>query len=277
MSDLYSTANGPAGEYQSEARPQRVVMEYPNAEVPARPQSHLLAILSGLAAFALLAGLVYVGLQNRAPATAPPAALPPVILDPGFTPGTIDPQVGLPVDGYGALTQAVAAPVVVDIFSDFACPFCANFEANYAGQLMQLAENPDVSLRWHPVAVLDHSGNGTGFSTQAAAIFLQIAETHPQYVWAVNDFFLANQGELANLSGQQIVDILGDSDMPLPPFETVMANQSNLLNQFTTAFRNSGGTGVPFILINGEQWTPGDLPWPNISLVEAAQAAASIE
>jgi len=241
--------------------------------VPEHRRSNLLPILlAAIAGLALLGGIVAVALGNRAPAPTPPSQ---IVAAPDPVSG-INPAVGLAIDGDGALTEPVAAPVIIDIYSDFACPFCANFEASYAEQLMELASDPNVSLRWHPVSVLDRTPDGTGFSTQAGAIFLEVAASHPQYVWAVNDFFLHNQQELGAMTGQQIVDTMNDAGMfTLPPIETILASHLPLLGQFTNAFHQIGATGVPHVLINGQQWSPGNLPWPNESLLNAAHSAAN--
>ena len=227
-------------------------------------------VLAALAGLALLGAIIGIAMHNGPQA---PAASPVVdgVVD---VASGINPTVGLPIDGNGALTEAVAAPVIIDIYSDFSCPFCANFEATYADQLMELARDPNVSLRWHPVSVLDHEG-GTGFSTRAGAIFLETAVRAPQHLWAMNDLLLHNQQQAAGMPSEDLISALNNEfpGLELPAMETILANRGELLNQFTATFRQSGAQGVPFILINGEQWTPGGQPWPNVSLTEAARAA----
>lgn len=248
-----------------------VVLEYPSTQGarPARPRFPLAVLLAGLLGLALIGGLIGVGLHNR---PAAPAPTPVVMAEPDPHSG-INPAIGLPIDGNGALTAAVDAPVIIDIYSDFSCPFCANFEATYADQLMELAADPNVSLRWHPVSVLDRSGDGTGFSTYAGAIFLEVAATQPDHVWVLNDFLLHNQSDLSGMSAQQLVDIINTGGFTLPPLETILTTRGPLLDQFTSIFRQIGATGVPHVLINGVQWTPGAQPWPNESLIDAARAA----
>jgi len=248
-----------------------VTVARPVGVIPIHRRSNFLPILlSALLGLALIGGLIGVALGNRAPVAN---RVPPTLVEAveGESLFGINPAVGIPIDGSGALTEAVAAPVIIDIYSDFSCPFCANFEATYAEQLMQLAEDPNVQLRWHPVAVLAHGD----FPTNAGVVFLEIAASHPEYVWAMNDFLLSNQQQLSALSGQELVDAINSTDLNIPPFETILATHGPLLDQFTATFRQIGATGVPHILVNGQQWSPGGQPWPNISLVEAAQAAQS--
>jgi len=271
-------SDGPTA-YRTREGGSRVVVEYPsepvflNAAPGARNAGLLPKLLAALAGLALLGGIIGVAMSNRAPAAAPvriPDIQPGIALEGG---NPINPAIGLPIDGNGALTDAVEAPVIIDIYSDFSCPYCANFEATYADQLMQLASDPNVSLRWHPVSVLDRTDDRTGFSTQAGAIFLEVAASQPQYVWAVNDFLLHNQQDLYGLSGDQIIEGLNQSGVSLPPMDTIMANQGPLLDQFTATFHQTGASGVPYILINGQQWNPGSQPWPNNSLLQAVANA----
>jgi protein-disulfide isomerase len=235
----------------------------------------LLAAVLGLALVGIIIG---VALSHRAPNVELPS-LPNV--QPTAQPTTppsgvisgIDPVVGLPIDGTGALVAAEAAPVIIDIFSDFGCPFCAQFESAYTDQILQLAGDPNFSVRLHPVAVLDRTADQSGYSSLAAAIMLETAISHPQYVWAMNDLLLTYQQQGAALSGAELIDFVGQTGLQFPDISQVTATNLPLLDQFNAAFRNSGASGVPHIQINGQPWSPGGLPWPNESLFDAAHAA----
>ena len=235
---------------------------------PARPNGNLTKLLALLAVFAVIGGVVAVAFGNRAPRPPAVAELPIPIGG-----ASIDPAIGIAIDGSGAFVAATNAPVVIDIFSDSACPFCAEFDKGYHDQILQLAADPSVSVRFHPVAVLDRSGNGTGFSTKAGAIVLQTAATSPAHLWEVNELLLTNQQAAAAMSDADLINFVSQTGATLPPMDQIMAAQAPLLDQFTAAFRDSGAQGVPHVRINGQQWSPGGLPWPNESLVEAAAAA----
>ncbi|MCL1800880.1 MAG: DsbA family protein [Promicromonosporaceae bacterium] len=225
--------------------------------------NNLMKLLAGIAILAIIGGVIAVAFAGRTPT--------PEVIDviPNGASGTgVDPTVGLPIDGTGALTEAVAAPVVVDIYSDFSCPFCQRFEEAYAEQILQLADNPNVSVRLHPVAVL-RTGE-PGFSTIAGSILLEVAANFPEYVWSVNDFLLANQAEFANMSGAEIVNTLNQAGLNLPPIGQIMTAHGAALSTLTDGFRATGAQGVPHVRVNGQPWSPGDLPWPGNSLLAVA-------
>ena len=224
---------------------------------------HAAKLLAALAVLAIVGGVVGVALSGRTPA-------PEVIVTTPDPVTGIDPAAGLPIDGYGALTQAVAAPVIIDIYSDFSCPFCQRFEEAYADQILELAADPNVSVRLHPVAVLRTGADG--FSTMAGQILLEVAASHPEYVWSVNDFLLANQSAFGGMSGSELVSVINQAGIPLPPMADMAASRGPLLSAMTDAFRNTGAQGVPHVRINGQPFNPGELPWPNNSLVAAAAA-----
>src|SRR5919112_5264759 len=69
-----------------------------------------------------------------------------------------------------------SGPVTVDIYEDFMCPICREFETASGATLKQLAANGKVTIRYHPIAILDEASNGTRYSTRAAAAAAAAAE-----------------------------------------------------------------------------------------------------
>jgi protein-disulfide isomerase len=60
-------------------------------------------------------------------------------------------------------------PVTIDIYEDFMCPICGEFESQARATLQQLVTDRKVTVRYHPIAILDRYSNGTEYSTRAAA------------------------------------------------------------------------------------------------------------
>jgi hypothetical protein len=89
----------------------------------------------------------------------------------------------------------------------------------------------------------------------------------------MNDLLLQYQQELSGLSGAEILDFVRQTGLEFPSIETLMATRGEQLIAFTNAFSEIGARGVPHIRINGEQFNPGELPWPGASLVDAATSA----
>lgn len=59
------------------------------------------------------------------------------------------------------------APVTVDIYEDFLCPACANFEQRDGDQIRAAIASGDIQARYHIVNILDEQSNPAGYSTDA--------------------------------------------------------------------------------------------------------------
>ncbi|GGK15998.1 membrane protein [Pilimelia terevasa] len=59
--------------------------------------------------------------------------------------------------------------VKVDVYVDFMCPACRQFEAEAKATLNKLVDEKKITLVTHPVAILDHASKGTEYSTRASA------------------------------------------------------------------------------------------------------------
>lgn len=59
-------------------------------------------------------------------------------------------------------------PVKVDIYEDFMCPVCGEFETGAATTIDQLVAANKVTVQYHPIAILDRASS-TEYSTRSAA------------------------------------------------------------------------------------------------------------
>ncbi|MGH3719452.1 MAG: DsbA family protein [Pseudonocardiaceae bacterium] len=64
------------------------------------------------------------------------------------------------------------APVTIDIYEDFMCPVCGQFEKLYHPRLAQAAADGKAKVVYHPVAILDDRSVPAGYSTLAAGATL---------------------------------------------------------------------------------------------------------
>jgi len=252
----------------------------PSIGQPAKPNNNFAKIAAAIAALAMLGGVIAVALHGRndvptptevaqgtpevVVTNGPPNVRPIAIPEAGFT--GINPVVGVALDGNGAAIPAHAAPVVIELYSDFSCPYCRQFKTEYGDQLIQLAGDPNFSVRYHVVNFLDRSGDGSGWSTLAASIFLQTALTDPAHTWEVSELLLDHQGD--GLTGDAVVDLVNQQvGTNLPPMATVVSEQNALLGDFMVNAHNMVIEGVPTVLINGVPWDRSE------SLFDAAQRA----
>jgi protein-disulfide isomerase len=69
-------------------------------------------------------------------------------------------------DGTGIVISS--GKVKVDVYVDFNCPRCKEFQASAAGTLDQLLAARRIALAYHPIAALDRTSNPPGYSARAA-------------------------------------------------------------------------------------------------------------
>lgn len=90
------------------------------------------------------------------------------------------PSVAIPVAPAGAkypvaaqgdtiVTGSSQAPVTIDVYEDFMCPICGQFEKLYHQRLGQAAADGKAKVVYHPVAILDDYSVPPGYSTLAAS------------------------------------------------------------------------------------------------------------
>jgi protein-disulfide isomerase len=139
---------------------------------------------------ALVASFVF----TLVPATtlgASPAPFPDLTMAPLVTPAPLPPIVapstleeGIPTDGY-ALGSA-DAPVTVEVFEDFQCPYCARFTQLIEPQLIESFVRPGVArLVFRDLPFL-------GEESRWAAVAGRLAALQDRF-WPMHDYLFANQ------------------------------------------------------------------------------------
>jgi protein-disulfide isomerase len=76
----------------------------------------------------------------------------------------------------GTAFAAGSGPVKVDIYEDFMCPVCKEFETEAGATVEKLVAAGKVTVQYHPIAILDRASNGTEYSTRSAAASAAAAE-----------------------------------------------------------------------------------------------------
>ncbi|MFC9983475.1 DsbA family protein [Microbacterium keratanolyticum] len=132
-------------------------------------------IISAVVVVALVGlGAVVVNLNNQATA---PAEMPKAEI--------VDQETGAISFGSGKTE--------VDTFLDFMCPACNAFEQKHGAALQEAAANDDITLKVHPIAILDHLSQGTNYSSRAAGAMYCVAEEAPDAALDFLNLMFANQ------------------------------------------------------------------------------------
>ncbi|MDT4991720.1 MAG: hypothetical protein QOH97_1612 [Actinoplanes sp.] len=168
-------------------------------------------------------------------------------------------------------------PVVVDIYEDFMCPICNEFEKQSGATIKTLVSGHKVTVRYHPVAILDRASNGTLYSTRAAGAAAAAAEGGKFIEF--HDVLYANQ-PAENSDGLTNAKLIA-LGTPVGLTSTAFANAVNdktydgWAGQVTETFSKRGFTGTPTIVVAGKQVTGPNQGLPSGAVFSQAVAAAA--
>lgn len=139
-----------------------------------------------LAAIALLVGLtvVFRSLQSQQKAHEAALVAPPANLYDGAS-----------AVGGGLLLGDENAKVTVDVYEDFLCPVCKQFETTDGPILAKYVDAGQVKVVYHTVSILDRASAGTRYSTRAANVMASIINSSPDKALAFHSLLFENQPE----------------------------------------------------------------------------------
>jgi protein-disulfide isomerase len=162
----------------------------------------------------------------------------------------------------GALVVGNAdAPVRLEVYLDYMCPYCGRFERANSDELERLVADGTVRLEMYPLAFLDKASSGTRYSTRAANAVATVADRAPDKILAFNRALFAHQPDEG---GEGLTD---DEIQALARGVSVSQDVINLfangtfepwLAKYTEAAFHGGITGTPTVKINGKRFE-GDM------------------
>lgn len=199
------------------------------------------------------------------------------VAEPPTTPATAETHAAsLPHGSQGAVDYDAgffsvgAGRKIVDVYLDPLCPFCKRFEQTYMGMLKDEAAAGTITLRVHPLAVLDRLSNGTQYSTRAAGALTYVAASDPEKAMPLLEAVFAAQPEenTSGLSNHELAAIAAKLGAKLPtegaPESTLRWVQATTKAATSaplpTVTKPSGYTlrSVPTIVVNGLAFTGND-------------------
>jgi len=119
-------------------------------------------------------------------------------------------------DGYVVIG---AGSKVVDLYLDPLCPYCRRFDQANGHHLLTDAAHDSITLRVHPVAILDRLSMGTQYSTRAAATIVDVAAHDPARLGAYLTALFEHQPEenTPGLTDDEVEDIAAGVGARLHP------------------------------------------------------------
>jgi protein-disulfide isomerase len=100
---------------------------------------------------------------------------------------------GVSTVGGGLLVGTPDAKVTVDIYEDFICPICKEFEEADGPILKKYADAGQIKIVYHPVAILDRASVGTRYSTRAANAVAAVLNSSPSAAITFHSLLFENQ------------------------------------------------------------------------------------
>jgi protein-disulfide isomerase len=178
---------------------------------------------------------------------------------------------------YAAVIGQDTAPVTLDVFQDFMCPVCGEFEKANGADVGKLVAAGTVKLRIHPMNFLDDSSLGSKYSTRAANAFVTVWKAEPDKALAFNTLLYGNQPKenTTGLTDAQIADLAAKAGVSQAVIDTFakLTNADFPTNATSEAYAQSV-TGTPTVFINGTKFT-GDLFTAGVLSAAVQQAASS--
>ncbi|PPI20261.1 hypothetical protein C5D34_00385 [Rathayibacter sp. AY1B1] len=157
--------------------------------------------------------------------------------------------------------------VAVDLYVDYLCPYCGQFEKANAEQLQSWLTKGAITLEIHPIAILDSSSAGSEYSSRAANAAACVADEDPDSFLAVNAALFAQQPAegttgldddalRALVTGAGVTDddvlacMTAGEFRPWVKAATQRATTQPLANSSLEKLEST-----PTVLVNGEQYT----------------------
>ncbi|WP_061961596.1 thioredoxin domain-containing protein [Demequina flava] len=132
-------------------------------------------------------------------------------------PAASDVTGGIPVGTSGVVGEDLPEDQPrLDIYLDYMCPICGQFEDVNAEDLDAMREAGEVEVYYHPISILDRFSNGTEYSSRAANAVATVAEEAPSaFLDFSNALFESQPAEgTEGLSDEQISQIAVAAGVP---------------------------------------------------------------
>jgi protein-disulfide isomerase len=105
--------------------------------------------------------------------------------------------------------DADAGVLDIQMYVDYLCPICNQFEQTNGDYITSLLENGGTTVEIHPIAILDRLSQGTKYSTRATNAAACVANYSPNEYYDFHNLLFANQPaeNSSGLSDDQLVDL----------------------------------------------------------------------
>lgn len=158
---------------------------------------------------------------------------------------------------------SVEAPKVVEVFEDFACPYCSDLDKETEEDMLKLLNEKKIAVKIYTLNFLDR-GDTSGYSTTTGAAALAIAKSGDAHTfWNFRNTLMLNQDDAyeKDLNSEEVAALaadLGASDDVVTSIkeekfkDEYLANES--ANEKTITDRSGKDPwGTPTVYVDGKK------------------------
>jgi protein-disulfide isomerase len=167
----------------------------------------------------------------------------------------------------GVVAGKAGAPVTVDVFEDFQCPICLQFEQASAKDIAAKVKAGQIRARYHTMAFLDSASSGNRYSTRAANAALCASDVSVEAFTKYHDILYGKDSSGQQVqpkegshgrSNTQLLDYAkqaGIKGNDLTTFQSCMSGELHkaLVSAITDNASQRGVTGTPTVMVNGKK------------------------
>jgi protein-disulfide isomerase len=196
------------------------------------------------------------------------------VISPGASTSALAGDVTQKRDGVAVTVGKTGAKASIDVYADFLCPICGEFEKQYKGQIEQAVNDGKLQVRYHMVPLLNTKSDPPGYSLDSANAALAAADAG-KFV-QFHDALFANQPEEGKrgYDKAQLIKLGQDVGITDPKFAATV-NAGTYEQQLNTAFQQiesdpklaqdfgggQSGFGTPTVTSNGTIVSWQDPDW----------------
>jgi protein-disulfide isomerase len=198
----------------------------------------------GIAVVVILAvTAIFVLVQKQRNSGPPTAALPATVT----------------TQGGGVNVGKSTAPVKLDLWEDFQCPICKQFEKINATQIAAMTDAGEIRVVYHPVSFLDQNNNNTASALAANAFGCSAASGLQQKFH--NMIFMNQPPEGTGYTTDELIQWGKDVGITASDWPSCVQKQpyADWVSQVESSMTAAGITGTPTVFIDGKLQTPAQM------------------
>lgn len=196
------------------------------------------------------------------------------VIQPGTTTSSLASGVVQKRDGVVVTVGKPGAKATIDVYADFLCPICGQFEKAYKTQIEQAVNDGKLQVRYHMVPLLNDRSSPPGYSLDSANAALAAADAG-KFV-PFHDALFANQPEEGKrgYDKAQLIELGKNVGITDPEFARTV-NAGTYDQQLNSAFQQISndpklqqdfgggqmGFGTPTVAANGSVVSWQDPDW----------------